>query len=341
MADQTFPIHHVFQAGSIGIVLNERNNHVKYVDQIYPGSQASNFGTLLINDALVAVNGQNVESLSLKDAMAIISKSPRPLKLRFRAGTAINESVSEKNVKITFAIPDHYKVEKDTMEQLHADFNQKISISNKKLKRNADQNIIAKNEEDEGQFILDEVTTEEKIFHLLRLPPVIKYPLTYYDSNHDIDMTVHSNDIFDTQIKTSMHLNTRARGRMKSLIAMDASEQRLGTWDRSDEIQRRNKDFLSYIPSYFLRRRLKKYDDYDDGVKVMALKEAKSHSDKDAILFAWITNAKFEANITVDVLNALKNIEVLTLRNADLTSTAILVLPNLLYCDILHRTKLK
>ena len=45
-------------------------------------------------------------------------------------------------VKITFAIPDHYKVEKDTMEQLHADFNQKISISNKKLKRNADQNII-------------------------------------------------------------------------------------------------------------------------------------------------------------------------------------------------------
>jgi C-terminal processing protease CtpA/Prc/Leucine-rich repeat (LRR) protein len=324
----------VFQAGSIGIVINERNNNVKYVDQIHPGSQASNFGTLLINDTLVAVNGQNVESLSLKDAMAIISKSPRPLKLGFRAGTAINESISEKNGKITFAIPDHYKVEKDTMEQLDADFKQKINISNKKLKRNADQNIIAKNEEDEDQFILDEVTTEEKIFHLLRLPPVIKYPLTYYDSNHDIDMTVHSNDIFDTQIKTSMHLNTRARGRMKSLIAMDASEQRLGTWDRSDEIQRRNKDFLSYIPSYFLRRRLKKYDDYDDGVKVTDLKEAKSHSDKDAILFAWITNAKFEANITVGVLNALKNIEVLTLRNADLTSTAILVLPNLLYCDI-------
>ena len=63
--------------------------------------------------------------------------------------------------------------------------------------------------------------------------------------------------------------------------------------------------YLFYIPSYFLRKRLKRYDEYNREESITSLKEIGSipNEHKDTITFAWITTAKFEANLNLALLN--------------------------------------
>ena len=76
------------------------------------------------------------------------------------------------------------------------------------------------------------------------------------------------------------------------------------------------------------------YDEYSKNEKVMSLSQAAVVEKKEDIVFAWIDNAKLEQQLSLSVLNSLTRIEVLTLRNAGLTTTEKISLPNLLYCDI-------
>ena len=91
-----------------------------------------------------------------------------------------------------------------------------------------------------------------------------------------------------------MHLGTRGRGRLKSLMSMDVGQQQLGTWPHPMEKIRRKVKSLNYIPSYFLRKKLRMYDEYNPNEKVMSLSQAAVVEKKEQIVFAWIDNAKLE-----------------------------------------------
>ena len=95
---------------------------------------------------------------------------------------------------------------------------------------------------------------------------------------------------------------------------------------------RRNENLLH--PIIFFAKKLRMYDEYNPNEKVMSLSQAAVVEKKEDIVFAWIDNAKLEQQLSLSVLNSLTRIEVLTLRNAGLTTTEKISLPNLLYCDI-------
>ena len=57
----------MFEKGPLGIVIEEKSDHSKFISSIKPDSQASKFKNLYINDLLMSVAGTNVAKMPLKE----------------------------------------------------------------------------------------------------------------------------------------------------------------------------------------------------------------------------------------------------------------------------------
>ena len=115
-----------------------------------------------------------------------------------------------------------------------------------------------------------------------------------------------------------------------------------GEWTDAQERARLGAPYLPYMPSFLLRKRLRKFDQFADSEKLLKHKfRAGVVTQREQITLAWLDNLANElapeqiSSLTVE-MSKFTNMQALILRNAGLRSLEGLALPNLLYADLSH-----
>ena len=341
-APKAFKLH-LFGAGPMGLTLSQPTALQRVVvSEINPAGQAAaEFKTLRLGDSVVAIGAETAVGMGFEKVMGMLVTAARPVVLKMKDETVAPPPAPVDQNTFGYAPLDTsmFRPELFVANKILAD---KVKLNNLVSGHTIDpESMEEPKAEEQSTDEIVERTTTEKIDALMYCQPSMSLPSTYLTETMSVSLTSHAVGVCTNQVKVALrmqHKGVRGQRRMSSLLNVIEEDDNHGNWSYDSESKRAGQPFLSYIPARFLRTRLRAFDEFDPGEMLTSYhRYLQQNFNKRKITFLRLENLTL-SNVNSEglcsLVSQMPNVQCLILRKCNLSTTAQMVLPKLLYCDL-------